>query len=176
MFTLCSALLGAIVAGCYGIAHDQITYSISPEYYTKFKFYQFGYVESDAPNRLLVFRIGVLASWWVGLVTGWLIGRASYRQTSLAVSIKRGLCSIFTLVLSATIVATCFGTYFHLFGQKTNHDLQSYFGLESYELEPFLLVGNIHNGSYLGAIIALIGIISVLVWQNRQSTKPHIST
>jgi len=26
------ALLGAVLAGAYGVAHDQITYTISPEY------------------------------------------------------------------------------------------------------------------------------------------------
>lgn len=30
------------IAGLYGVLHDQLTYTIAPEYYTKFKFYQFG--------------------------------------------------------------------------------------------------------------------------------------
>jgi hypothetical protein len=35
------ALLGALVAGIYGIVHDQFTYSISPEYFTRLKFFSF---------------------------------------------------------------------------------------------------------------------------------------
>jgi hypothetical protein len=35
-----------IIAGLYGIIHDQITYSISPEYFTKFKYRQFGFEPS----------------------------------------------------------------------------------------------------------------------------------
>jgi hypothetical protein len=31
---------GAVLAGLYGIAHDQVTYSISPEYFTPLKFAQ----------------------------------------------------------------------------------------------------------------------------------------
>lgn len=35
-------ILPTIIAGFYGILHDQLTYTISSEYFTKFKFYQFG--------------------------------------------------------------------------------------------------------------------------------------
>ena len=33
-----TAAIGALIAGAYGILHDQITYAISPEYFTQFKF------------------------------------------------------------------------------------------------------------------------------------------
>ena len=29
-------LIGALIAGTYGVLHDQITYSIGPEYFTQF--------------------------------------------------------------------------------------------------------------------------------------------
>jgi hypothetical protein len=38
-------IIAPLVAGLYGIFHDQLTYTISPEYYTKFKFIQFGLIE-----------------------------------------------------------------------------------------------------------------------------------
>ncbi len=31
-----------LLSGLYGIIHDQISYTVSPEYFTKFKFQQFG--------------------------------------------------------------------------------------------------------------------------------------
>jgi predicted ribosomally synthesized peptide with SipW-like signal peptide len=31
---LAIAFVGALVAGTYGVFHDQVTYSISPEYFT----------------------------------------------------------------------------------------------------------------------------------------------
>jgi hypothetical protein len=37
------AVMGALIAGAYGILHDQISYTISPEYFTKLKFEQFHY-------------------------------------------------------------------------------------------------------------------------------------
>lgn len=156
------------MASVYGVVHDQITYSLSPEYYTKFKFYQFGYVEGDAPNRLLVIVIGVMATWWVGLIAGWLLGRVAYTEGSKVRSWRRFLGAMFSLVGVAVVIAACFAGYFYLFGDKNNGEIQSYFGLTASELEPFLLVGNIHNGSYLGAILGLIGAMVVLVRMKRR--------
>jgi len=37
------AALGSLPAGFYGIVHDQVTYSISHEYFTRLEFQQFQY-------------------------------------------------------------------------------------------------------------------------------------
>lgn len=71
--------LGPIIGGLYGIIHDQLTYTISPEYYTKFKFYQFGLMdignEAIFPNpRLEVSAVGFMATWWMGLPIGLILG------------------------------------------------------------------------------------------------------
>src|SRR5580700_8579924 len=73
---LCIALLGAVVAGMYGALHDQISYSISPEYFTKLKFRQFSYADFGWPHRVFASEVGFLATWWVGLFAGWFLARA----------------------------------------------------------------------------------------------------
>lgn len=67
------ALVGGIVGGIYGIVHDQITYSISPEYFTKLKFDQFDY--AGLGDRIFVATIGFLATWWVGFIAAWFLAR-----------------------------------------------------------------------------------------------------
>ena len=69
------AVVGAIVAGIYGIVHDQITYTISPEYLTKLKFDQFHYADIGPPDRVFVAAIGFLATWWVGFFCAWFLAR-----------------------------------------------------------------------------------------------------
>jgi hypothetical protein len=69
------AAVGAVLAGFYGVVHDQVTYSISPEYYTCLKFSQFRYADFGLPARVFVAEIGFMASWWVGFVAGWFIAR-----------------------------------------------------------------------------------------------------
>jgi hypothetical protein len=51
------------IAGVYGIFHDQITYTISFEYYTLFKFEQFGMNEwGISSERVKAGIVGFLAS------------------------------------------------------------------------------------------------------------------
>ena len=56
------AVTGALIAGAYGILHDQITYTISPEYFTKLKFEQFHYANFGLPRRVFVGEVGFLAT------------------------------------------------------------------------------------------------------------------
>ena len=61
--------IAIILAGIYGIIHDQITYSISPEYFTKFKYQQFGFDPAwFGGHRQTVAVIGFLATWWMGII------------------------------------------------------------------------------------------------------------
>lgn len=71
--------IAPVIGGLYGILHDQLTYTISPEYYTKFKFYQFGLMdlgnEAIFPNpRIEVSAVGFMATWWMGLPIGLILG------------------------------------------------------------------------------------------------------
>ncbi len=56
------ATLGALFAGLYGVVHDEITHSISPEYFTRLKFLQFHYADFGFPPRVFVAEIGFLAT------------------------------------------------------------------------------------------------------------------
>ncbi len=69
------SVLGALLAGVYGIVHDQITYSISPEYFTRLKFQQFHWADFGFPRRVFVGEIGFLATWWVGFIAAWFLAR-----------------------------------------------------------------------------------------------------
>lgn len=68
-------VLGAMVGGVYGVLHDQITYSISHEYFTKLKFDQFKYANFGFPVRIFVSEVGFLATWWVGFFAAWFLAR-----------------------------------------------------------------------------------------------------
>src|SRR5271166_328085 len=72
---LSSIIISILIAVVYGILNDQITYTISPEYFTKFKYLQFG-VRPDlfGGDRQAVVAIGFLATWWVGLIIGLAFG------------------------------------------------------------------------------------------------------
>jgi hypothetical protein len=69
------AIIGGLIAGAYGIVHDQVTYTIAPEYFTKLKFHQFHYADFGLGNRIFAATIGFLATWWVGAIAAWLLAR-----------------------------------------------------------------------------------------------------
>ncbi len=82
-------IIAPILGGIYGILHDQITYSISNEYYTKFKFIQFGLenwglgqnIGTERNPEILLENprfgasiVGTLATWWFGMIIGIILG------------------------------------------------------------------------------------------------------
>src|SRR5256885_2098916 len=58
-----------LTAGLYGALHDQISYSVSPDYFHAFKFHQFN-IPEEYRNRVGVSLVGWYGSWWMGLLIG----------------------------------------------------------------------------------------------------------
>src|SRR5262245_2708964 len=77
-------LLGAAVGGVYGALHDQLSYTISPEYFTKLKFAQFAYADFGWPHRVLAAEVGFLATAGVGLIAGWVLARVGLDELAAA--------------------------------------------------------------------------------------------
>ncbi len=102
------AALGAVIAAVYGIVHDQITYSISPEYFTRLKFIQFHYADFGLPRRVFVAEVGVLATWWAGFIAGWFIARKTVRCFPPKIAMQRSL-EGFGVILLATLLASEIG-------------------------------------------------------------------
>src|SRR5262249_8164029 len=71
-------VLAVLVAGAYGVVHNQISYTVSSEYFTKFNFRQFGLLHSVLPDRVRASEVGFLASWWMGIPIGLLVGAAGF--------------------------------------------------------------------------------------------------
>lgn len=152
------ALLGAFVAGLYGIVHDQITFSISPEYFTRLKFAQFHYADFGLPPRFFVAEIGLLATWWVGFIAGWFLARMALPKWPVAEArapILRG----FGIILGCAFMASLLGFGLGLLrGPNADYSAWQEF-VEAHgivDLPGFVRVAYIHNASYLGGLIGLI--------------------
>jgi hypothetical protein len=141
-------------AGIYGVFHDQITYSISPEYYTFFKFEQFGINEwGISSERLKVGIIGFLATWWVGLILG-----IVYALVSLFFNSKK----VLTVTLKSIFLNICFSAIFGFLGFVygayflREENLNWYIPKEITSSKDFISVGSIHNFGYVGGLAGLI--------------------
>lgn len=158
--------LGPIIGGLYGIIHDQLTYTISPEYYTKFKFYQFGLMdignEAIFTNpRLEVSAVGFMATWWMGLPIGLILGL-------VGLTIKDNnnfFLTVFKAFILTTIVAFATGLIGLVYGKLHLAETGVNWWLPDNLIDKknFIAVGSMHNFSYIGGLIGLIaGTIYIL--------------
>lgn len=156
------AVAGAILAGIYGILHDLVTFSISPEYFTKLKFDQFRYADFGYGDQVFAGTIGFLASWWVGGLAAWFLARRLVPGQPLrhaVVLVLRG----FLCVLVVTLLCGGIG-YFAGWVRGANADYSSWnhmiqvLGIR--DEWAFIRVAYIHSGSYAGG---LLGLLSALI-------------
>lgn len=162
------AACGSVIAGTYGIVHDQMTFSIGPEYFTTFKFEQFGWADKrkswGVSDRFFVGTIGFLATWWVGMFTGWFLGRIALPGWPRATAYRMcflGFAMVFALGILGGIAGWLWGHY-HGPDYGRWHDIAEQMGIK--DLRSFKTVGFIHNGSYIGGGLGLLLSSGLILW------------
>lgn len=164
-------IVASLIAGVYGILHDQLTYTISSEYYTKFKFYQFklAHVGDEAlfPNpRIQVSIVGFMATWWVGLFIGLILG--------LVGLIHQDNMRMFNVTISALIRVLIITFIFGFLGLAYGKYYLATQGVSWWlpdnlvDTKNFIAVGSMHNFGYLGG---LIGLVAGIIFSVRQKRK-----
>jgi hypothetical protein len=176
-------IVSCLLAGLYGILHDQLTYSISPEYYTKFKFYQFGFMDSGDeaifPNpRIEVSAVGLLATWWMGIPIGIILGLTglihnSWR-TMFKITFKAFLLTIL-IAFTTGLIGLAYGQIYLI--HKPRSEFANWFLPDNLiDFESFIEVGSMHNFSYIGGLTGLIGGLAYTVtqWRKTKRNGSHI--
>lgn len=164
-FMIGVSVYGALIAGLYGILHDQITYSISPEYFTKLKFAQFHYADFGLPDRFFAGTIGFLSSWWVGFAAAWFLARTTLPHWKQSIAFKKCLFG-FGIILGSAVLAGITGWLLAALQPDENSTWTP--GIEELGvIEPrsFVTVAYIHNAGYIGG---MIGLIAALLLVRRQ--------
>jgi hypothetical protein len=170
------AFLGALLAGLYGVIHDQVTYSISEEYFTKLKFDQFHYANFGFPSRVLVGEVGFLATWWVGFISAWFLARIAVPAWSSAIALRRCILG-FTIILGAALAAAVAAYFLGLnhSGDFSNWQVMCN-NLGVTDIRNFVRAAYIHNGSYIGGFIGLISAIMRLLRIKNKDQSPTAKT
>ena len=164
-------VIAPIIGGIYGIINDQFTYTISPEYYTKFKFYQFGFMdignEAIFPNpRIEVSAVGFMATWWMGLIIGLIL--------ALVGLIHKESKEMFRITLKAIIVTIIITFITGLIGLVYGKFILAVNGVNWWlpenliDVKNFIAVGSMHNFSYIGG---LLGLIAGIIYSIKQKRK-----
>lgn len=163
--------IAPLIGGLYGIMHDELTYTISPEYYTKFKFYQFGLMdlgnEAIFPNpRIEVSAVGFMATWWMGLPIGIILGLVglAHKNNKQMFRATIGAIIVTVIVVFATgLIGLAYGKLY-LADAGVNWWLPD----NLIDTKNFIAVGSMHNFSYLGG---LTGLIAGTIYSVKQKRK-----
>jgi hypothetical protein len=151
-------LLALPIAGMFGVLHDQVSFTVSSEYFTKFKFLQFGLLDPTVLERIRVAQVGFLASWWMGVPIGLLVSPAALIHRSAYAVLRFGLQSYLALVIFTALFAI--GGLLYGFYQTRTIALQNYHGwfvpADIVDLRSFLCVGYMHNAAYLGGVVGVV--------------------
>ena len=156
--------IAMIIAGIYGVIHDQISFTFSEEYFTKFKFIQFNLSWAYESPRLGAALVGFLATWWMGLILCSILGLFGFmlkNPRTMRVSLLQAI--------GVAVVVTFFtGIGGLIYGYQTvnSETVASYMQwVHPGVTNPvqFIRVGFMHNASYLGGVIGLLAGIIFLI-------------
>lgn len=160
-------LLAVAVAAVFGAVHDQISYTVSPEYYTRFKFVRFGLTDPLLPERMRASLVGIIGSWWMGLPVGLIVAPAAFYRSKGRPILKTAL-QLYGVAAAFTLLTGLGGLWYGWYNTRSI-DLAQYQGWfipdNLTDLRRFLCVGYMHNATYTGGAYSV-----VVVWMYRALT------
>ena len=148
-------LIGILAASVYGALHNQISYTVSPEYFTRFKFEQFGII--NFPQRLGASAVGVFASWWMGLIIGLILASVALIQKdarTMFKSILQSYAIVAGVALASGLIGLAYGVM-HLSKLPPSEFSNWYIPDSLQNRAAFILAGSMHNFSYLGGVVGM---------------------
>lgn len=137
---------GCLFAGAYGAFHNQISYTVSPDYFHAFKFRQFR-IPVEEQNRTGASIVGWRASWWMGLFIGIPILLVGLILPGWEVYLSRCLLAFAVVAVTALLV----GLGALLYASATISPDPLYKDRAAFEC-----AGTMHNFSYLGGFLGII--------------------
>lgn len=140
--------LGCILCGVYGALHDQVSYTLSPDFFHYGLFNHFDIPEA-LRNRLGASIVGWQGSWWMGLFVC---------TPVLLVGLILPGSLYFTRCLSAFGIITATALFVGMSGI-------AYAVLNPDDYGPNDWGGVMHNFSYLGGFLGIFTGSGYLIWQ-----------
>ena len=164
-----ASLAGALVGGLYGAVQALLGYALCPDFFTRFKFIQFGVYWGYESPWLGAAWVGFRATWWLGGVIGLLLclfALLFHPPRRMA----RRVAEAMVLALLVTLLALGLGLL-HGYLLVDADNMHLYRGwLWPHVTDPlqFVRVGILHLYSYSGALLGLCGGLGYLSWHYRR--------
>jgi hypothetical protein len=145
---------GCIVAGTYGALHDQISYTVSPDYFHALKFQQFD-IPVERHNRIGAAIVGWRASWWMGVLIGVPVLLIGLVHAGWKAYLSH------SLIAFAVVALTSFAVGMWALVDATHNITEESVSRSSFpggvsDKVAFARVGNMHNFSYFGGFVGIV--------------------
>jgi hypothetical protein len=159
-----------LVSGLYGSLHNQISYTVSPDYFYAFKFHQFG-IPEDERGRIGAAIVGWHASWWMGLFLGVPVLLVGLILPDRKTYLSRCLWAFAVVAGTALVVGLGALLYASLTISETSFP-EYWFPEGVVDKVAFARAGTMHNFSYLGGFIGILtGSLYLIVERVRLSKR-----
>lgn len=162
-----------VVAMAYGIANNMVTLSISWEYYYGKNLHEaLGPPENlqPWPLRREAIRIGMMATWSVGLLLGVAVLLANNPRRNLPQLPFRSLYWMLPLVFAGAVVGGVLGGVVGFAGwlRHASKDLMDVWLENMFRPRYFLAAWGTHLGGYAGSALATIGCVPWIIRRRRR--------
>lgn len=167
-------LVACLCAGLYGMVHNQISYTVSPEYFSNFKFAQFN-IAPTWHSRIGAALVGWYAAWWMGFVGGLpvlligliLPGWKNYLRYSLRA---------FGIVMLTALLVELAALLYAIYAVPATLVSPVSYPKGIHSPVAFRMAGIMHNYSYLGGLMGVIIAIVYLVGVQMQLSETTLSS
>ena len=163
-------IAACLIAGLYGALHNQVSYTVSPDYFHAFKFHQFGIPES-LQGRVGASIVGWYASWWMGLFIGVPVLLVGLILPGWKAYLSR--CLIAFAVVAGTALLVGLGALVYACLTISEASLPGYwYPNQVADKVAFARAGTMHNFSYLGGFLGIItGSLYLIVERVRRTRR-----
>ncbi len=148
----------------YGIVHDFITYTISPNYYILGKD-----IESATQGfNIDVIAIALKATWTVGLIIGVTFLFANNpKKNQSQLCYKKLYRYLYIPFITSIVTAIIFGSIYYINDRKIRLTFEEMLSIQEYK--QFIATWGIHIGSYVGGFLGLIIAIIKIIKDRKRS-------
>ncbi len=163
-------IAACLVAGLYGALHNQVSYTVSPDYFFAFKFRQFA-IPEGLHNRVGASIVGWYASWWMGLCIGLPVLSIALIMPDAKSYLFFGLLAFAVVAVTALLVGLGGLVYAYLaIPEAAMADYWCPAGVA--DRSAFVRAGVMHDCSYLGGAIGIItASVFLVLARNRLVTR-----
>ena len=154
-------VVACLIAGVYGALHNQVSYTVSPEYFHRFKFIQFR-VHDEWQNRWGAAVVGWRAAWWTGLLFGPPMVIITLRRChSKSLPRIMGVAFLVAVVVDVICGLGTLAAASILVDDQSFRDVWIPHGVQ--HRAAFLRSGIMHDASYAGGLLAtMVGCLAIV--------------